>query len=119
MDQGPLVESQIDEGREIVEKLKAEGFDVTAAWWMKTAEEGQWFLYIASQQVDTQGIATAYRTLYSHLRPLRSVWVDRFDVKLVGRNNPIAIEVCDLLRRYPGPMPIRYGGKRLGNVSIE
>lgn len=47
MDQGTLVENRVDDGARIVEKLRESGFDVAAAWWMKTSEEGQWFLYIA------------------------------------------------------------------------
>ena len=55
MDQSSLVEMQIDDGAKIVEKLRESGFDVVAAWWMKTTEEGQWFLYIASKEVDEKG----------------------------------------------------------------
>ncbi len=119
MDQGPLVEMQIDDGAKIIEKLREEGFDVSAAWWMKTSEEGQWFLYIASKEVDDLGIAAAYRKVHSLIRSLGQLWVDRFEVKLVGPENPITQEVLAILSRYGGRVATRYGGKRLGNVSIE
>ncbi len=65
MDQGSLVEMQIVDGAKIVEKLRDASFDVTAAWWMRTSEEGLWFLYIASKQVEEVGIADAYRKAYA------------------------------------------------------
>jgi hypothetical protein len=119
MDQDSLVERQVDDGAKVAEKLRESGIDVTAAWWMKASEEGQWFLYIASKEVDEQGIATAYRTLHTVVLTLGPLWVDRFDIKLVGRENPLTREVLDILARYPGRMPIRPGRKKLGNVSID
>src|SRR4051812_28298222 len=100
MDQSPLVEMQIEDGAKIVETLRDGGFDVAAAWWMKTSEEGQWFLYIASKEVDDSGIAAAYRKLHSLLRPLRPLWVDRFEVKLVAPGNPLTQDVLAILARY-------------------
>ncbi|HEV3238493.1 MAG TPA: hypothetical protein VGZ25_16020, partial [Gemmataceae bacterium] len=88
MDQGTLVENQVDDGAKIVEKLRERGFDVVAAWWMKTSEEGQWFLYIASKDVDEKGITAAYRTVHNVMRDLGQLWVDRFEVKLVEPGNP-------------------------------
>ena len=119
MDQGTLVENQIDDGARIVEKLRESGFDVVAAWWMKSSEEGLWFLYIASKEVAEKGIAAAYRTVHTVMHGLGQLWVDRFEVKLVGPENPITKDVLDILARYRGALATRYGGKRLGNVSID
>jgi hypothetical protein len=119
MDQGPLVEMQIDDGAKVIEKLREGGFDVTAAWWMKVSEEGEWFLYIASKQVDELGIANAYRQAHSVIRALGQLWVDRFEVKLIGPENPITQDVLAILNRFPGRLTTRYGGKKLGNVSID
>jgi len=119
MDQGTLVENQVDDGARIVEKLRESGFDVTAAWWMKASEEGLWFLYIASKEVDGKGIKAAYRTIHTVMRDLGQLRVDRFEVKLVGPEDPITKDVLDILARYPGPLATRYGGRRLGDVSID
>jgi hypothetical protein len=119
VDQGSLVEMQIDDGAKIVEKLRDGGFDVTAAWWMKTSEEGQWFLYVASRKVDEIGIAAAYRVAHSLIRALGQLWVDRFEVKLVGPENPITRDVLAILNRFRDRLATRYGGKKLGNVSID
>jgi hypothetical protein len=119
MDQSPLVEMQIVDGAKIIERLREKGFDVPAAWWMKTSEEGQWFLYIASKEVDDLGITAAYRKVHSLIRPLEQLWVDRFEVKLVGPENPITQDVLAIFTRYGERVATRYGGNRLGNVSID
>ena len=119
MDQNSLVENQIDDGAKIIEKLRQSGFDIVAAWWMKASEEGQWFLYIASKEVAQKGIKAAYRSIHTVMGGLGQLWVDRFEVKLVGPENPITKDVLDILARYPGRLPTRYGGKKLGNVSID
>lgn len=119
MDQGSLVEMQIDDGAKVVEKLREGGFDVTAAWWMKASEEGEWFFYIASKQVDEIGITASYRKAHSLIRALGQLWVDRFEVKLVGPENPITQDVLAILNRFQDRIITRYGGKKLGNVSID
>jgi hypothetical protein len=119
MDQGSLVEMQINDGLRIIQKLQESGFDVRAAWWMRTSEEGQWFLYIASKRVEEDGIAAAYRKAYALMRNLGPLWVDRFEVKLIGPENPIANDVIGILSRFRDRVNTRYGGDRLGNVSID
>jgi hypothetical protein len=119
MDQGPLVETQIKDGARIVEKLREIGFGVIAAWWLKSSEEGLWFLYIAAKDVDEKGITSAYRTMHTVIRDLGPLSVDRFELKLVGPDDPITKDVLAVLARSPGRKPIRYAGRPLGNVSVD
>ena len=119
MDQETLVERQVDDGAKIVEKLRESGFDVAAAWWMKAGEDGIWFLYIASKEVDENGIRAAYHSVNTIKGALGQLWVDRFRVKLVSPLNPVAKDVIDILTRYPGQLPMRSGGRKLGNISID
>jgi hypothetical protein len=119
MAEGSLVAMQIEDGARIVERLRETGFDVTAAWWMKSSEEGLWFLYIGSKEVEEKGILEGYRAVLAVIGGLGQLWVDRFEVKLVGAENPITKDVLGILNSYRGRTPTRYGGGRLGNVSIE
>lgn len=119
MDQGPLVEMQINDGAKVVEELRAKGFDVQAAWWMKASDEGLWFLYVASREVDDLGATAAYRKLFSLMRPLGQLWVEPMEVKLVGPGNRIAQDVMAILSQCGGRIPTRYGGIRLGNVWAD
>ena len=57
MDQGTLVEEKIDDGRRFVERFAADGNPVQAAFWVKTAEEGIWFLYVTTDIFDRDGPA--------------------------------------------------------------
>ena len=75
MDQSTLVENQIDDGRRFVERFAADGTFVRAAFWVKTAEEGLWFLYVATDIVDRDGPAAAYRAVHASLRKLGDTWV--------------------------------------------
>jgi hypothetical protein len=119
MDQGTLVEKQVDDGARVIAKLRESGFDVAAAWWMKSSDEGQWFLYIASKDVGDRGIKAAYHTIHTTMGTLGPLWVDRFEVKLVEPQNPIAQDVLGIMARYPDRTPTRYGGRKLGNVAID
>ena len=67
MDQGTLVEAQIDDGRRFVERFAADGNPVQAAFWVKTAEEGLWFLYVVTEIIDRDGPAAAYRAVHASL----------------------------------------------------
>jgi hypothetical protein len=114
-----LVENQIDDGERLVEQFVADGGSVTAAFWVKTAEEGQWFLYIATDAVDRDGPAAAYRAVYASLQKLPDLWVGMSEITLVGRDNPITKSVLTLLTRHPSRLPARFGRETLGNVSAE
>lgn len=127
MDQGPLVDQQIEAGTRLIEALAHVSFDVTAAFWIKASEEGRWFLYIATKTLDEIGVAEAYRRVIERRRGLEQEWerthgqrwFDTLDVKLISPTNPTARDVLDLQARYPDLMPIRYQGPRLGRVSLD
>ncbi len=116
-----LVSMQIEDGAKVVERLRESGFDLIAAWWMKASEEGLWFLYIATHEVEEKGIFAAYHTVLTSMGDLGQLWVNPFEVKVVGAENRITKDVVSHLTHYPSPrrIPIRYGGCKLGNVSIE
>jgi hypothetical protein len=119
MAEDTLVEMEIEDGKKLVEGLARAGFDVTAAFWVKTSEEGVWFLYIASREVDTRGLPAAYREFHAAFKRIGGGWVDPFRVKLIGAGNPIALDVLAIRRRFAGRVPTRYRGPRLGHMSID
>ena len=59
MDQGQLVSEEIDAGAELVRRLD-QYVPVKAAFWVKDSEEGQWYLYIASDQITDTNLGAAY-----------------------------------------------------------
>jgi hypothetical protein len=118
MGQGTLVEMQIDGGKALVDSLRDKGFDVTVSGWTKPSEEGDWYLYIASQDVDDRGLADAYRTVYTTIQAHPDFGIDPFEVKLVGRQNPIARDMLDI-RGAADRLATRSRRPRLGHMSVE
>lgn len=119
MGQGTLVEMQIDGGKALVDSLRTTGFDVTVSGWTKSSEEGDWYLYIASKDVDDRGLAGAYRTVYTTIKANPEFGIDPFVVKLVGRENPITKDLLDI--RGAGVVRIATRSRRpkLGHMSVE
>ena len=81
MDQVTLVDEQKKDGLKLAERLAQQGFEVTAAFWLRTSEDGQWFLYFASPVVDSEGKREAYRRVLPVIRQMpQPFWVDPFEV---------------------------------------
>lgn len=99
-------------------RLAASGFDVTAAAWVLVSEEDRWYLYVATKVVDTKGPATAYREAYGVLG-VDNPWISVSEVKLIGADNPIARDILDIQRRYPGTSPTRIRRTALGSLAIQ
>jgi hypothetical protein len=124
MDQGTLVEMQVADGKRLIDRLLENGIGVTAAGWLKEAESGQWFLYIVTPLVGEDGATkAAYRRVNTVIRGLRkeSFWIDPLEIKLIGPTDSIGRDLHGIPPRTPGPRvsTIPWGGKRLGNLSIE
>jgi hypothetical protein len=121
MGQGSLVEMLIDDGKRLIDRLSEEGVAVTAACWLKEAEDSQWFLYLATPLVSEEGATkAAYRRVNTVIRQMpQPFWIDSLEIKLVGAGSPLARAVQDLHSRYPGPSPIPYRGSQLGDINIE
>ncbi len=119
MDTELLVDDRIDDGRKLIAELVRDGFDVTAAFWIKTSEEGLWRLYIVSKAVDTAKIGQAYLPVYACLSRIPDPCISISDIKLVNSTNPIARDAIAVRDRYPGRIPSRFQGKRLGDLAID
>jgi hypothetical protein len=122
MDQGPLVKEQVEDGKRLIDRLIAGGVPVTAAYWLKGAEDGYWFLYLVTPLVGEDGATrAAYQRLNAIFRQIpQPFWVDPLDVKVIGPANPIAQAVLDLHKRSATPRPrlLQPGGKWLGHLAV-
>jgi hypothetical protein len=122
MDQGTLVEMQIDDGQRLLDRLADDGVAVTAAAWVKEGEGGQWFLYIATPLVGADGATRpAYRRLNTLMRELQkeAFWIDPLEVKLIGADDPVTRAVVAVRDRHPGRAPTWFRGDRLGELATE
>jgi len=110
---------QIDGGKVLVESLRDTGFDVTVSGWTKSSEEGDWYLYIASKDVDDHGLADAYRMVYTTIKANPACGIDPFEVKLVGYQNPIARDLLDIRGAGVARIATRSRRPKLGHMSVE
>lgn len=119
MDQGTLVELQIDGGKALVESLRDSGFDVTVSGSTKSTEEGDWSLYIASKDVDNRGLAQAYGSVYAAIQANPEFGIDPFDVKLIDPLNPIALDLLAILGPASARIATRSRRPKLGQSVDE
>jgi hypothetical protein len=122
MAQATLVEMQITDGQRLIDRLIREGVAVTAAGWVKESESGDWYLYLATSLVGEGGGTTpAYRRLIAVIRAMQEegFWIDPFEIKAIGPHNPIARDMVAHRGRRPAPIPTRFRGARLGELSVE
>jgi hypothetical protein len=122
MDQGTLVEMQIEHGQRLIERLTKEGVDVKAAAWVKESESGDWYLYLATPLVgEGGGKRSAYHRVNEVIRDmqLEGFGMDPFAKKVIGPNDPIPKDLVAHRNGRPGGPPTPFRGSRLGDLAVE
>ena len=119
MDSITLVDNQIADGEQLIDRLRDRGIVVRAAYWVKPTDEDLWSLYLATPLVDSDGLTAAYRTTFQVFRTLENPWMTDSEIKLVGETHASARDVCDLMTRHPGRMAIRSRRPFLGGTPVE
>ena len=112
VDTATLVEKRKEDGRRLIGLLDQRNIDVTVAAWVKTSEEGSWFLYIATEEVDNKGLVNAYREVYGLLRSIEGTCISTSDIKLVGKKNAITTDLMAVRNR------VAHGSGALHSLSI-
>src|SRR5258708_16795052 len=118
MDQGPLVAEPIDAGARFLREFD-KYLPVQAAFWLKDGEDGEWNLYVASNQITDDNFDVAYGEVVRIAGVLRDPMFDPFQVKVIGMDDPLAKAALDVQRRYPGRTPIPVHGKTFGRLPVE
>ncbi|HVS40583.1 MAG TPA: hypothetical protein VMS17_33820 [Gemmataceae bacterium] len=121
MDQAVLVNEQVQDGRQVLERLSAEGVPVTAAAWVKESEGGPWYFYIVTPLVPADGARTAaYRRIGPLIRGMpQPCWVNPMEFKVAAPDSDVGKAIREVAGRRPGPIPMPYGSIRLGGLSID
>jgi hypothetical protein len=118
MDQVPLVDGQIEEGRKLIDALREDGFPVTAAAWLQESDAGEWYLYLGTPKVDTDGLKAAYMEFQKTYRRLVPQWIGPFAVRLIGTDAPVA-RAARTRRRFPGPVDAWHPVSEFGGVPVD
>ncbi len=120
MDSVALVENRIDDGRRFTELLALKEIDVIAAAWIKSSEEGIWYLYLATEEVDKKGLWAAYREFYSVLRSeIPEASFSTSEVKLIGKANAITKDILAIRGEEVPHASTRFLGSLIGGLGIE
>ena len=118
MDQGPLVMPQIEAGARLVKEFDAYK-PVSAAFWLKEGESRNWYLYLASDQIDDSNFVLAYGEVLRITGKTPDTWLDPFQVKVVGSDARVAKDVIAIQQKFPSKMARRLQGHPLGGRSVE
>lgn len=106
MDQGSVVREEIDAGAKFLAEFEKQ-FPIQAAFWLKE-DEGRWYLYVASDQINDQNVRLAYREVIRVAGAMRD---PNFD--------PLALAALEILRRYPGRSAAHLRQRNFGGLGIE
>jgi hypothetical protein len=100
--QSTLVEEWIADGRRFVERFAADGNPVQVAFWGRTIEAGDWYLYVATDLYDRDGPLASYRAVQTSLSKLGDSAVSNSEIKVISPKNSIVREVLAAMSRHPG-----------------
>jgi hypothetical protein len=117
MDQGSLVAEQIEAGAQVAAEFD-KYLPLAAAFWLKDLELKRWHLYLASEQINDSTRYQAYGEVVRIFGGKARTWIDMFQVKVVGVNEPVVRSVLEL-QQHPGQVGIHLWLRRLGDLMIE
>ena len=118
MDKEPLVSEQIAAGEQLIREF-ADKISVCAAFWLREQDSDQWYLYLASDEIDDSKLDFAYGTVLQIIKPFQSLWLDPFQVKVLGTDSLVAKAAMDVMKKYPGNLATRYNGREFGGLSVD
>ncbi len=119
MDTQTLVDDRIQAGQRFITLLVRKNFEVIVACWVKTSEEDDWYLYIASGEVDRRGLAEAYREAYTVLEELDIPWIAASQLKLVRSDDPIVVDIQETRLLLTTAFPTVSHRPQLGEISTQ
>jgi hypothetical protein len=117
MDQGPLVNEQIEVGARFLSEFEHFA-PVQVAAWLKVSDSNYWNLYIVSDQIDDANFDKAYTEVARITRQLQNPWIE-FRVKVLIKSEKTALALLDLQKRTTGRIPPWWLDRRLGDVFVD
>jgi hypothetical protein len=109
MDKRTLVDADIDAGRELIEELAREGFDVDAAFWLYSTESDRWRLTIASRFVQRLGPRAAYQRIQAVLGTLPTNRLSLSDITVLGNRDHLVRLLTGAVARHGEDMRLARG----------
>ena len=98
---------------------RAKALPIQAAFWLYDTYEGQWFLYLASDQVTDANIHEGYGHVLRADKENPNLYLDVFHVKLIPLKSPLTQEALANYERYPSTAVSRINGASFGDLTIS
>jgi len=117
MDKAPLVMDEVEAGEDFLRRLDAHA-PVVAACWLRNAEDGERYLYVALDGLTARNADAAYGEVRRIAAEMKDRYIDPFRVRLIGTNDPVARALLDVHRRFPGRVPPRPNVPAIGGVPV-
>ena len=108
----------VDAGAKFIGEF-AKYVPVQVAFWLKAREEEQWYLYLASDQIDDTNFDLAYGEVMRIASRIPDPWLSPFEIKVVSSKDPLAAAVVGFQNKYPGVNPTRHRSRPLGTRIVE
>ena len=89
-----------------------------AAWWLRSADDGERYLYVAIDGLDESNADLVYGEVLRITGEMKDHYIDPFRVKVVSTKDAVAKAIMDIYRRFPTRIPPRFDGRVLGGVAI-
>jgi hypothetical protein len=118
MDQDTLVKEQIDAGKAFIDDF-AQFKPVKVAFWLKASGESRWYLYVAYDKSGGSSVREDYRRVLQLLGHMQNPFLDAFDVKLVGMDDPVAKAALEIRDRSPAPLATLLRDRQIGGLIVE
>lgn len=116
MDQGPLVDEEIEAGGQLLREFEAIE-PVRVAFWMKRSDEDERYLYIACDRIDAGNTHVLYGEIIRLTPAISSPYFNPFRVKIISSSDRLARAALEARDRFPAPLPARLGGRPFGGVD--
>jgi hypothetical protein len=118
MDQGPLVNEQIEASVQFLSEFNKR-YPIQTAFWLKETDEGWWWLYVASDQITDDNFDVAYSAAGRVADAMQDPWFDVTQVKVIGQDDSLAKAAAELRSRYPARKPVHLYNRAFGGVAID
>jgi len=106
-----LVDSDIDAGRRLIDKLDQANVPLRAALWLFDADFDGYRLLLSTPVYDQAGPSQAYQVVVNTINTLSQEDQSRLTgINIVGLSDELVNSLCRSVRLNPGVKGIRYSG---------
>jgi hypothetical protein len=120
MDKKILVETNIEEGKKLVNALDRSKFTVSGALWFYYSKLNEWRLLLVSPLVDVIGPSKAYTIIQNVIQDLRPSSISIINISVLSPKNNLIQLLRVALRTEPKAISqIRFTSNTINNIFIE